>query len=296
MGPTASGKSALAHELAVRFGAEILSVDSMQVYRGMDVGTAKPTPAERAEVGHHLIDLADPDEDFSVARFRDAGEAVLSELEAREGRALLVGGTGLYLRALVDGLRLPGQWPDIREALEEEADRLGVPALHARLAQVDPVAAGRTEPNNRRRVVRALEVSLGAGRPFSSFGPGLETYGPTRFVLLGLRRPREEIDRRIAGRYQQQMEAGFLEEVAALSARPAGLSRTARQALGYRELLGHLEDGVPLGDALDAARRRTRSFARRQLSWFGRDPRIRWLDAGANLVSEAVAALGEWWK
>ena len=268
----------------------------MQVYRGMDIGTAKPTPAERAEVAHHLIDLADPDEDFSVARFRDAGRAVLSELDSGRRRALLVGGTGLYLRALVDGLGLPGQWPGIREELEQDADRLGVPVLHARLAALDPVAAGRMEPNNRRRVVRALEVCLGAGRPFSSFGPGLEAYPPTRFVLVGLRRPREEIDERIARRYQDQMEAGFLDEVAALAARPQGLSRTARQALGYRELLAHLEDGMALDQALEEARRRTRSFARRQASWFGRDPRIRWLDAGPNLVSEAAATLGEWWK
>jgi tRNA dimethylallyltransferase len=268
----------------------------MQVYRGMDIGTAKPTAAERAEVTHHLIDLAEPDEDFSVARYRDAGQAVLGHLEPASRRALLVGGTGLYLRALVDGLGLPGQWPDIKEELERDADRLGVRALHARLEALDPVAAGRAEPNNRRRVLRALEVCLGAGRPFSSFGPGLETYGPTNFVLLGLRRPREEIRERIARRYRDQIEAGFLEEVAALAARPSGLSRTARQALGYRELLGHLEEGVALDRALEEAERRTRSFARRQLSWFGRDPRIRWLDAGPNLVSEAAAVLGEWWK
>ena len=268
----------------------------MQVYRGMDIGTAKPTAAERAELPHHLIDLADPDEDFSVSRFGDAGREVLSRLAAAGGRPLLVGGTGLYVRALVDGLGLPGRWPEIRDELEREADAVGVPALHARLASVDPVAAGRAEPNNRRRVVRALEVCLGSGRPFSSFGPGLQTYPPTRFALLGVRRPREEIDRRISERYRRQMTDGFLAEVAALAARPGGLSRTARQALGYRELLAHLEDGVALEEAVAEAERRTRSFARRQLSWFGRDPRIRWLDAGPNLITEAVAALGEWWK
>ena len=296
MGATASGKSVLAHQLARRFDADILSVDSMQVYRGMDIGTAKPTPAEQAEVAHHLIDLADPDEDFSVARYIEAAGAVLSQLQGTGRRPLLVGGTGLYLRALVDGLGLPGQWPPIREELEREADRIGVPALHARLAELDPVAAGRAEPNNRRRVVRALEVCVGSGRPFSSFGPGLETYPETRFVLLGLRRPREEIDLRISARYREQMEGGFLAEVAALAARPAGLSRTARQALGYRELLAHLEHGVDLDVSVKEAERRTRSFARRQLSWFRRDPRIQWLDVGPNLVSDAAAVLGEWWK
>jgi len=267
----------------------------MQVYRGMDIGTAKPTLAERGRVPHHLIDLADPEEDYSVARYRADAGAVLSELAGRGRRVLMVGGTGLYLRAVVDDLDLPGQWPEVRARLEAEADDLGVAALHARLALLDPLAASRAEPANRRRVVRALEVCVGAGRPFSSFGPGLASYPATRFVLLGLNRSREELGERIARRYREQMTAGFLDEVAALARRPAGLSRTARQALGYRELLAHLEDGVGLDEALGEAIRRTRSFARRQQAWFGRDPRVRWLEPGANLATVAVAALGEWW-
>ncbi|MHB1444568.1 MAG: tRNA (adenosine(37)-N6)-dimethylallyltransferase MiaA [Acidimicrobiales bacterium] len=295
VGPTASGKSALAQELAERFDADIVSVDSMQVYRGMDIGTAKPSPAERRRVPHHLIDLADPDEDYSVARYRADAAVVLSEMAARDRRVLMVGGTGLYLRAVVDDLDLPGQWPEVRAQLEAQADDIGVPALHARLASLDPLAASRAEPANRRRVVRALEVCVGAGRPFSSFGPGLAAYPATRFVLLGLNRSREELGERIARRYREQMDAGFLDEVAALARRPAGLSRTARQALGYREILAHLEDGVGLEEALAGAIRRTRSFARRQQAWFGRDPRIRWLEPAANLASVAAAVLGEWW-
>jgi tRNA dimethylallyltransferase len=183
-GATASGKSALALDLARRHDdIELVSVDSMQVYRGMDIGTAKPTPAEQAEVRHHLIDLAEPDEDFTVSRFQVACGDVLADIEARGKRAVLVGGTGLYLRAVVDDLTIPGQYPDVWAELDRDPDTA---ALHARLTQVDPMAASRMEPTNRRRVVRALEVSIGSGRPFSSFGPGLDAYPPTRFGLVGI--------------------------------------------------------------------------------------------------------------
>jgi tRNA dimethylallyltransferase len=192
VGTTASGKSTLALEAARSLGGiEIVAVDSMQVYRGMDIGTAKPSPAERAEVPHHLLDVADPSEDFSVARFQAAARAVLVEIESRGNRALLVGGTGLYLQAVVDGLRLPGEWPDVRAELEAEAATpAGVGALHGRLAVADPPAAARIEPSNARRVVRALEVTLGSGQPFSSFGPGLDAYPPTTFRLAGVWLPR----------------------------------------------------------------------------------------------------------
>jgi tRNA dimethylallyltransferase len=277
VGTTASGKSALALAVAREDARlEILSVDSMQVYRGMDIGTAKPTPAERAAVPHHLIDLADPAEDFTLARYVAAARDALAAVEARGHRALLVGGTGLYLRAVVDDLAVPGQYPDVRAELEGEPD---TPALHRRLADLDPVAAGRMEPTNRRRVVRALEVTLGSGRPFSSYGPGLDTYPPTRFHQVGVQLPHEVVARRIEARYHQQMADGFLEETRALLAAPGGMSRTARQALGYAELIQHLESGLDLDAALDTAIRRTRRFARRQRSWFRRDPRIRWLQA-----------------
>ena len=210
----------------------------MQVYRGMDIGTAKPTAAEREAVRHHLLDVADPSEEFTVAAFKDATNIALAEIEARGHRALLVGGTGLYLRAVVDDLDLPGQFPEVRTELEA----VGATAeLHGRLVELDPVAASRMESTNRRRVVRALEVTLGSGRPFSSFGPGLDQYPPTPFRLLGLRVERDELDDRIEARFAAQMETGFLAEVARLRDRPAGLSRTARQALGYKELLAHLD-------------------------------------------------------
>jgi tRNA dimethylallyltransferase len=301
VGTTASGKSAVAFEIARRRpDIELVSVDSMCVYRGMDVGTAKPTPAQRAEVRHHLLDLADPSEDYSVSRFQAAARAALDGIGARGHRALLVGGTGLYLQAVIDDLELPGQWPDVAAELEAEADRPGgVGTLHARLADLDPVAAGRMRPSNRRRVVRALEVTLGSGRRFSSFGPGLAAYPTSRFQLVGLRLPVAVVASRIEQRFLAQLGAGFLEEVRVLAGGPAGLSRTARQALGYRELLAHVEQGVPLAEATADGIRRTRSFARRQRAWFRRDPRITWIDpvdpgGHANPLAALPTLLGHW--
>jgi tRNA dimethylallyltransferase len=301
VGTTASGKSAVAFEIARRRpDVELVSVDSMCVYRGMDIGTAKPTPAERAEVPHHLLDLADPSEDYSVSRFQADARAVLDGIEARGHRALLVGGTGLYLQAVVDELELPGRWPEVAAGLEAEADRPGgVGTLHARLNDLDPVAAGRMRPSNRRRVVRALEVTLGSGRRFSSFGPGLATYAASRFQLVGLRLSPGEVARRIEERFLAQLGAGFLDEVRGLASSGPGLSRTARQALGYRELLAHVEQGVPLDEATADGIRRTRSFARRQRAWFRRDPRITWIDpvdpgGHANPLAAVPTLLGNW--
>jgi len=300
VGPTASGKSALALEVACRLGdVELVSVDSMQVYRGMDVGTAKPTAAERAEVAHHLLDLADPSEEYSVSRFQADAEAAISGIEARGHRALLVGGTGLYLQAVVDRLAIPGRWPDVRAELEAEVERepAAVGALHRRLVEADPTAAARIEPGNARRIVRALEVTVGSGRPFSSFGPGLDAYpANARFRLAGVWLPRAVVDERIESRYRSQLDAGFLDEVRGLAADSAGrdLSRTARQALGYRELLDHLDGRATLDAAVAEAVRRTRAFARRQRSWFRRDPRITWLGASRNPLELVPALLGDW--
>jgi tRNA dimethylallyltransferase len=296
VGPTASGKSALALEVARRLGGvELVAVDSMAVYRGMDVGTAKPTPEERAEVPCHLLDLADPSEDFSVARFQAAAAEALSGIEARGRRALLVGGTGLYVQAVVDGFTLPGRWPHLRARLEAEAATpAGVGALHRQLAVADPRAAARIEPANRRRIVRALEVTLGSGRPFSSFGPGLAAYPPSRFRLAGVWLPRDVVAARIAARIDAQLAGGFLDEVRRLAALEGGLSRTARQALGYRELLDHLAGRTTLEQAVELAVRRTREFARRQRAWFRRDPRVVWFGAAANPVAVLPALLGHW--
>jgi len=280
VGPTAPGKSALALAVARRHAdVEIVTVDSMQVYRGMDIGTAKPTSSERAEVPHHLLDLVEPSEDYTLSRYQADALGVLAELEGRGCRGLLVGGTGLYLRSVVDDLDIPGRFPDVRSELDHESDTA---VLYARLADLDPVAAGRMEATNRRRVVRALEVTLGAGRPFSSFGPGLDAYPPSPFPVLGLRLPRPVLDARIGRRYTDQVAAGFVDEVRDLVDRPGGLSRTARQALGYAELLDHVEHGTPLDLAVERATTRTRRFARRQQRWFGRDPRITWLELGGS--------------
>ncbi len=291
VGPTASGKSEMAMQLALeRPGTEIVSVDSMGVYREMDIGTAKPSQADRAEVPHHLLDLVGPEEEFTVRRFQAAAAEALADVEARGGRALLVGGTGLYHRAVVDGLRLPGRWPVVAAALEEEADDAGgLDRLHRRLRREDPLAAGRIEPGNRRRIVRALEVTLGSGRPFSSFGPGLGTYPTTRFVLAGVPFDAGVHGGRVEERLSAQMAAGFLDEVRALAARPAGLSRTARQALGYRELLAHVEEGAPIDDAVAETLRRTRLFARRQWAWFRRDPRVVWLPSASDCYGALLA-------
>ena len=276
VGTTASGKSALALALARRHrDFEIVSIDSMQVYRGMDIGTAKPTLEEQMDVPHHLIDLVEPSEDFTVARFQRAFSDALAAIELREHRALLVGGTGLYLRAAIDRLSIPGRYPEARRELEEEP----TDALHERLHALDPVGAMRVTASNRRRIVRALEVTIGSGRPFSSFGPGLEAYPATPFRLAGIALPAEVVAARIEARYRKQLDAGFVEEVRRLVGRPGGLSRTAAQALGYKELAAYVAGEASLEAAVDAAVRRTRHFARRQRAWFRRDPRIEWLDA-----------------
>ena len=310
VGPTASGKSQLALEVvrAVReSGAgtdvELVSVDSMAVYRGMDLGTTKPTREEQDEVPYHLVDLVDPDEEFTVTRFQAAAREALAGIAERGHRAVLVGGTGLYLRSVVDELEFPGRYHAVAAGIRAELDaagsdgsegRLGaVAGLHERLAALDPTAASRIEPGNERRLVRALEVTIGSGRPFSSFGPGLDRYPPTAMALVGLRPDAEEIDRRIGARMEAMLDAGLLEEVRSLAARPGGLSRTARQALGYRELLAHVENGLPLDEAVAEAVRRTRQFARRQRAWFRRDPRIRWVDPDEDAVAVVLDRLDE---
>lgn len=251
----------------------------MAVYREMDVGTAKPTPAERGGVPHHCIDLADPADDFDLSRFQAAARAAIADVEARGRRALLVGGTGLYVQAVVDDLELPGRFPTARAALD--ADERATEDLHAWLASLDPLAASRMEPSNRRRVVRALEVTIGSGRPFSSYGPGIDAFPPRPgFDQVGVDLDRAAGAALIRARVQRMAAAGLVDEVRALLSRPRGLSRTARQALGYKEVIAHLVDGRPLEDCLEDVAVRTIHLARRQRAWFRRDPRITWLEAG----------------
>lgn len=300
VGPTASGKSALALAVAQAFGdVELVSIDSMQVYRGLDIGTAKASAAEQALVPHHLIDVAESGDEWSVARFQQEARAAVADIEARGKRALLVGGTGLYVQAVVDPLTFP---PEDRTLREEIVARGG--DLHAELRRLDPEAAAGIEPGNTRRIVRALEVIELTGRPFSSFGSGIQTYGTTVFPvrLAGVWLPRDVVGRRIADRVGEMFAAGLVDEVRALRERGA-LSRTAAQAIGYREVLEHLAAGPAGGDAgnassldavLEAIVIRTRQFARRQRMWFRRDHRIAWFAASRNPCSVLPALLASW--
>jgi tRNA dimethylallyltransferase len=277
VGPTATGKSALAHELALESqgDVEIISVDAMGVYRGMDIGTAKPTRAERDEVKYHVLDLVEPSEEFTVAQYQREAKSAAGIIERAGHGVLYVGGTGLYGRAVLDDLDIPARYPEIRRELEARAER-ELPALFQELRELDPVAASRVEATNARRVVRALEVTLGAGRPFSSFGSGLLSYGPVRVVQVGLDCQLDVLDERIATRFRRWMDQGLLEEVTRLANVPGGFGRTARQAVGYRELLQHVENGEPLARCVESAITQSRRLARRQRSWFRRDPRVEW--------------------
>ena len=291
VGVTASGKSSLAMEIArADSRVELVSVDSMQVYRGMDIGTAKPTPAEQAAVRHHMIDVVEPADDYTVSEFQAGAQAAIADIEGRGGVPVLVGGTGLHLRSVIDDLDIPGQFPDVVASFELESTG----ALFDRLVDLDPEAAARMEPTNRRRVVRALEVTVGSGRPFSSHGPGLDAYPATRFRLVGPRWERPAIDARIERRYEEQMHQGFLAEVRGLDAQPGGLSRTAGRALGYRQLLDHVRGEGSLEEALERAIIATRQFARRQERWFRRDPRVTWIDVTENPMEALPAVMGEY--
>ena len=287
LGPTASGKSDVAmHVAQVVRDAEIIAVDAMMVYRGMDIGTGKPTTADQNQVPHHCLDLQDASERFTVADYQQHANEALTSIASRDGHALLVAGTGMYLQAVIDGFTLPGEFPEIRAELES----LPVEELFGRLSAVDPEAAAKIEPTNSRRLVRALEVCLGSGRRFSSFGPGASVYPPTEFRQVGILWPRPELAQRIEIRVHSMIEAGWVDEVRKLLAMPAPLSLTARQALGYKELISHLEGHMSLDQAVAETILRTRQFAVRQERWFRRDPRIDWVyvDAGENLVEQVV--------
>ncbi len=277
LGPTASGKSQLAMTLAaVRPGTELVIVDSMQVYRGMDIGTAKPSPADQTLVPHHLIDLVHPGHDYTVNEFQSAYAACIADIEHRGARALIVAGTGLYLRAITDGLTMAGQYPEVRTQFEHQTTE----ALFDTLTGLDPIGAQRMEPTNRRRIERALEVSMGSGTPFSSFGLGFTKYPPSSMVQVGIRYERVVQANRVEARVHDMMNAGWLDEVTQLATAPIG--RTAAQALGYRELLDHLRGRSSLDEAVGQTVIRTRQFAARQIRWFRRDPRINWHEIRAD--------------
>jgi len=280
-GPTAVGKTALAVALARRLDAEIVCADSRTVYRGLDIGTAKPDVSQRAQVPHHLLDVVDPAESFTVADFQRLTREAIDGIRSRGHVPLLAGGTGLYIRAVVDDLAIPHVAPDgrLRAALEVEARTRGPASLHGRLAQVDPVAAGRIHPHNVRRVIRALEVATVTGRPISA----LQHRGapPAAVAMVGVTMERSGLYRRIDQRVEEQLAAGLVHETRALLARGVPASAPAMQSLGYKEIGGWLRGEYGYAEAVRRLKRNTRRYAKRQLTWFGRDPRIRWLDAAA---------------
>ena len=254
----------------------ILCVDSMCVYRHLNIGTAKPSANDQREVPHGLLDLVEPEEEFSVAQFQGFARAAIATAQDQERIPLLVGGTGLYHRAVIDDLELPGQFPEVSATLWEEVETLGTEVLFERLQAVDPLAATKMEPTNARRIIRALEVTIGSGRPFSTFGPGLEAYPATGIRQLGIAFDREAVDQAIAHRVEVMLAEGFVEEVRALLQREQPLARTAAKATGYAQMAKYLGGECTLEEAKEDLKLATRQLARRQWAWFRRDPRIEW--------------------
>ena len=292
VGSTASGKSSVAHSFALQRGdVEILSVDSMTVYRGMDIGTAKPTKAEQLEVRYHLLDLVDASESYSVAEFQRMAREVLTDIANRSKIALLVGGTGLYGRAIIDNFTMPGEYPELRTSLTSRAET-ELATMFQELAELDPSAAEKIEPTNARRVVRALEVIHGSGELFSSFGPGLQSYFDTDIPQVGIQPSLETVDIAIDQRYRMWIEQGLVEELRALRSNPRGLSRTAAQAVGYKELTPFLDGERDLESCVLAATLATRQLVRRQRAWFRRDPRIEWFEHPDAVESRLSALVG----
>ncbi|SDO74240.1 tRNA (adenosine(37)-N6)-dimethylallyltransferase MiaA [Actinacidiphila guanduensis] len=291
VGPTAAGKSDLGVALARALGGEVVNADSMQLYRGMDIGTAKLTPAERQGVPHHLLDVWEVTEAASVAEYQLLARAEIDRLHA-EGRVpVFVGGSGLYVRAAIDALHFPGTDPAVRARLEEELEMRGPGALHARLAAVDPKAAQAILPSNGRRIVRALEVVEITGQPFTAGLPGHESIYDT--VQIGVGVPRPELDERITARVDRMWEAGLVAEVRALEAVGLREGRTASRALGYQQVLAWFAGDSSEEQARAETVRATKRFARRQESWFRRDPRVHWLTARGTELTEQALALAE---
>lgn len=288
VGPTATGKSELALTLAERLGGEVVNADSMQLYRGMDVGTAKPTVPERRGIPHHLLDVWDVTERASVAEYQRLARTEVADVLARGRLPLLVGGSGLYVRAVLDDLDFPGTDPELRARLEAELAAVGAPTLHARLSRVDPAAARGILPSNGRRVVRALEVVELTGRPFAATLPAPAAGRDS--VQIGLDRP-ADLDARVAARVDRMWARGLVEEVRTLAGRGLRDGPTASRALGYRQLLAYLDGRYDEATARAETVRATRRFVRRQRAWFRRDGRVEWLDAGRPDLVEAATAL-----
>jgi tRNA dimethylallyltransferase len=289
VGPTATGKTALAVALAHRLGGEVVNADSMQLYRGMDIGTAKPDLAERNGVPHHLLDLWHVREAASVAAYRELARAEIDRLRTGGTRPLLVGGSGLYIRAVLDELDFPGTDAALRARLEEELGAIGPAAMHERLAALDPAAAAAVLPSNGRRIVRALEVIELTGGPFRAQLPEPLPHYPA--VVVGLDREPAELDERIAARVDRMWAAGFVDEVAALAADGLREGPTASRALGYAQVLAQFDGELTAAEARERTVSTTRRFVRRQRSWFRRDATISWFDARRPDLVDAVTAV-----
>ncbi|MBN9110420.1 MAG: tRNA (adenosine(37)-N6)-dimethylallyltransferase MiaA [Pseudonocardia sp.] len=291
VGPTATGKSDLGLALAEKLGGEVVNADAMQLYRGMDIGTAKLTVAERRGVPHHLLDVLDITDTASVAAYQREARAVIERLRADRRTPVLVGGSGLYVQAVLDELEFPGTDPAIRARLEDELAERGSGVLHTRLAGLDPAAAAAVLPSNGRRIVRALEVIELTGRPFTATMPRI---GAPRYdaVLVGVDRDVAELDERIALRVDLMMAAGLVDETRALLDRGLRDGRTASRALGYQQVVDALDGDRTMAEAAERTVVATRRFVRRQRSWFRRDHRIRWFDGAApDLTAQVVASI-----
>jgi tRNA dimethylallyltransferase len=291
-GPTASGKTSVALELAKLLDAEIISLDSMAIYRGMNIGTAKPTAAERGQVAHHLIDIADPCESYSLNQYLDAAHAKIAEIRARGHEVLFVGGTPLYLKSLLRGIfQGPAADWEFRRQVSAELETVGVGALHARLAQVDPLSAAKLSPNDVRRIIRALEVQKITGQPISHLQEQFEiAHRADECRVFVLDWPRPQLHARIDARVERMFAAGLAEEVSRLLVRYGELGRTASQAVGYAEAIELVAGRVALAETIERTKTRTRQFAKRQMTWFRSMAECRWVPVDEPLDPAALAA------
>ncbi|OQY06030.1 MAG: tRNA (adenosine(37)-N6)-dimethylallyltransferase MiaA [Planctomycetales bacterium 4572_13] len=296
LGVTASGKSTLAFELSKTLNAEIISVDSMKVYRRMDIGTAKPPAEKRNQIPYHLIDVVEPSEAFSVDRFLDLTEKAASDIQDRGKPVIAVGGTAMYIKALLFGLfDGPGTDEAIRNRLKAEAAESGLAKLHQRLTEIDPTAAERIHPNDEKRIIRALEVYELTGKPISSFQKQWEATQPANdWFVIGLRRDKETESKRINARIKRMMEAGLVDEVAALLAEDKPLSPQAAAAIGYAEIISHLNGEMELDETIEKIKINTRRFAKSQRTWFKTFKNVNWLDITEDDTVESVLTKTLW--
>lgn len=299
VGPTASGKTEVAVELGLQLNGEVVSADSMLVYKGMDIGTAKPTLKERQGVAHHLIDVVEPDDYFSVAQYQQLAETVISDIHKRNKLPIIVGGTGLYVRAVMDHYNFdtPGEDKELRQQLMELSIDRGKLWLHQELNNVDPVAAEQIHPNNVRRVIRALEVYQLTGMRFSDMKQAdYQTNAKYNAAIFGLNHERDLLYERINKRVDLMVTAGLVEEVSALLDKGFKRSATSMQGLGYKEIAAHLDGELSLHAAIELLKRDTRRYAKRQFTWFRRDPRIHWIDRHNHNITQIIKDITDLWQ